>query len=119
MTDYEAIGVVELLYFTNAMEVLDEMCKASNVEYLTSEKYLGGKLVSVIVGGTVSNVTAAVQAAETICASKPRNPLKMAIVITKPHEEIMKFIVPAVKTEVKKRSKVQKAEQKSEETKEV
>lgn len=75
MKKYEAIGVVETQYFTYAMELLDKMCKTSNVEFLTSEKELGGRLVSVIVGGKVSDVTAAVQTAKEVC-EKREKPIK-------------------------------------------
>lgn len=94
MKSYEAIGVVEAQHFTTALELVDEMCKTSHVQLLGAEKYLGGRLVSLIVAGSIANVTAAVEAAREVCASKPGNPLKMSLVIPKPHIEIMKFIVP-------------------------
>lgn len=94
MKMYEAVGVIEAQYFATAMELLDNMCKASNVEFLTSEKYLGGRLVTQIIGGSISDVTTAVQVAKQICESKPKNPLKMALIITNPHAEILKYILP-------------------------
>jgi len=95
MKSYEAIGVVEAQNFTTALELVDEMCKTSHVQFLGAEKYLGGRLVTVIVGGSIANVTAAVEAARAVCDKKPKNPLKMSLVIPKPHAEILKFIIPS------------------------
>ncbi|MFD2445384.1 BMC domain-containing protein [Bacillus sp. CGMCC 1.16607] len=95
MKKYEAIGVVETQYFSIAMELLDQMCKSADVEFLTSEKYLGGRLVSLVIGGSVSDVTVAVDVAKQLAEQKSGNPLKMALVITNPHMEILRYIVPA------------------------
>ena len=95
MNRYEAIGVIETQYFTIASEILDAVCKGANVEFLTSENYLGGRLVSLIIGGSVSDIKAAIEISQQVCEGKPGNPLKMALAIMNPHEEIMKFIVPA------------------------
>ena len=92
MKQYEAIGVVEAKYYTTALQVVDAMCKASDVELIGSEKVLGGRLVTTIVGGSISNVKAAVEAAKLTCQGREEL-LKMALVITRPHDEIMKFIV--------------------------
>lgn len=97
MKQYEAIGVVEAQYFAVAMELLDEMCKSANVEFLASENYLGGRLVSLIIGGGFSDVTAAIEVVKQVCQQKESNPLKMALVISKPHSEIMKYILPTTK----------------------
>ncbi len=86
MIRYEAIGVIETQYFTVASEILDAVCKGANVEFLTSENYLGGRLVSLIIGGSVSDIKAAVEIAQQVCESKPGNPLKMALTIMNPHE---------------------------------
>lgn len=99
MIRYEAIGVIETQYFAVAAEILDIVCKGANVEYLCSEKYLGGRLVSLIVGGSISEVKAAIDIAGQVAHSKPGNPLKMALAITMPHEEIMNYILPALKEE--------------------
>lgn len=96
MKKFEALGVVETQYFTIAMELLDGMCKSSDVEFLTNENYLGGRLVTLIVGGSISDVTVAVDAAKQIAEGKENNPLKMALVITNPHAEILKYIIPLV-----------------------
>lgn len=105
MRKYEAIGVVEAQYFPVAMEILDSMCKAANVEYVTSEKYLGGRLVTLIVGGGVSDVTTAVETAKQVCEGKQHNPLKMALVISNPHAEILNYLVPKAQPEQAKQPK--------------
>lgn len=95
MKKYEALGVVETQYFTVAMELLDSICKSADVEFLTSENYLGGRLVTMIFGGRISDITVAIETAKQTASKKEKNPLKMAIVITNPHPEIMKYIIPA------------------------
>ncbi|WP_019424159.1 BMC domain-containing protein [Paenibacillus sp. OSY-SE] len=102
MMSYDAIGVIEARYFATALEMTDAMSKAAQVEWLASENYLGGKLVTVVVGGDIANVKAAVEAAEAVCAGKADNPLANAAVILKPHAEIMKFIVPSSGQELDK-----------------
>ncbi|QGU94378.1 BMC domain-containing protein [Clostridium bovifaecis] len=92
MIKYEAIGIVEAKHFTTALEILDAMCKASDVTFLSSEKKLGGRLVTTIVGGSISNVNAAIEAARLVCQGREEL-IKGALVISRPHEEIMKFIV--------------------------
>lgn len=94
MRKFEAIGVVETQYYTVAMELLDHMCKSTGVEFLSSENYLGGRLVSLIVAGSVSEVTEAVEVARRVCQHKEGHPLKMALVISNPHPEILKYIIP-------------------------
>lgn len=93
MKKYEALGVVETQYFTIAMELLDQMCKSADVEFLASENYLGGRLVTLIIGGSVSDVTVAVDVAKQVAETKANQPLKMALVINNPHAEIMKYII--------------------------
>ena len=95
MKRYEALGVIDVQYFTIAVELLDQMTKGSDVEFLTSERYLGGRLVTLIIGGKISEVKVAVEIAKQVCQNKPNNPLKMALTITNPHEEILKYIIPA------------------------
>jgi microcompartment protein CcmL/EutN len=119
MKRYEAIGVVEAKYYTTALQVVDAMCKASEVEYLGSEKVLGGRLVTTIVGGSISSVKAAIEAARQVCEGREEL-LKNAVVITRPHEEIMRFIVKDEASEVKeapKKKKGKKTEEINEEIK--
>lgn len=94
MEKFEAIGVVETLYFAVALEMLDEMIKASNVEFISKESALGGKLVTLFVGGGISEVTNAIDVVKRLGEGKHEKHLKNAIVISKPHSEILKYIIP-------------------------
>lgn len=97
MKKYEAIGIVETLYFTVALELLDEMLKTSNVKFINKESDLGGKLVTLFVGGRISEVTSSIEAVKRLGQKKHYKHLKNAIVITNPHNEILKYIVPSKK----------------------
>ncbi|GIM29795.1 propanediol utilization protein PduA [Clostridium polyendosporum] len=104
MKEYEAIGIVEAKHFTTALQLIDAMCKASDVKLLASEKTLGGRLVTTIIGGSISNVNAAIDAAKLVCEGREEL-LKMALTISRPHEEIMKFIVSKETTKKKRSNK--------------
>lgn len=103
MAAYEALAVVEIRYFANAVRILDQMVKAANVEFLSSEKYLGGRLVTMILGGSVTDAKNAVEIAKKTCAEMPENPLRMALVISNPHPEIMKYILSVQKKQAEKK----------------
>lgn len=90
----EAIGVVETQFFAIALEILDQMTKNAQIKVLSKESTLGGKLVTVIVGGSISDITEAIDVAKELGIRKHAKYLKNAIVITKPHKEIMKYITP-------------------------
>ena len=55
----KAIALLEVQALTAAIEGLDAMLKAANVRLVHVEKRLGGRLVTIVVDGTVSDVTAA------------------------------------------------------------
>ena len=103
MAAYEALAVVEIRYFANAVRILDQMVKAANVEFLSSEKYLGGRLVTMILGGSVTDAKNAVEIAKETCAEMPENPLRMALVISNPHPAIMKYILSVQKKQAEKK----------------
>ena len=94
MKNYEAIGIVETLYFTTALEMLDEMIKAAAVEFIGKESTLGGKLVTVFVGGGISEVKSSIEVVRRLGEGKHVKNLKNAIIISKPHREILKYILP-------------------------
>lgn len=89
---FGAIGVVEINFFTNAMVVLDEMLKASEVRLVACEKKLGGRLVSIIVGGSTSSVNAAVETALSMGDKVGQSNIKVAVAISNPHPEIRKLL---------------------------
>jgi len=79
MKKYEAIGVVETLYFAVALEMLDEMLKTSNVEFISKESTLGGKLVTLFVGGSISEVKNSIEVVKRLGEEKHAKHLKNAI----------------------------------------
>ena len=58
----KSLGFIEISGVTAAMDALDIMSKSANVELVTWERKMGGRLVTIIVTGDVSAVTAAVSA---------------------------------------------------------
>ncbi len=83
-----AYGFFEVPSTTAAISALDIMCKTANVEFVTWEKKLGGRLVTVIIRGDVSDVEQAVEAAAQGAIKKPA----ATVVIANPHEEVVKLI---------------------------
>ena len=84
----KSYGFIEIPSTTAAIDALDIMCKAADVEFVTWEKKLGGRLVTVIVQGSISAVTAAVEAASEQAIKKP----VAKAVIANPHEEIVRIV---------------------------
>lgn len=89
---FKAIGVVEITFFTNALIVLDEMLKAADVHLLACEKKLGGRMVSIIVGGDTSSVNASIEAALQAGNRVGEKNIKVAVTISNPHPEIRKLL---------------------------
>ena len=79
----KSIGMIEVSGVTGAIDCLDIMCKSADVELVTWERKLGGRLVTVVVQGDVSAVTAAV---ENAVANGVVKPVAHAV-IASPHEE--------------------------------
>lgn len=84
----KAIGLIELPNCTDAIQALDVMLKTADVKFLTWEKKLGGRLVTIIVQGEVSAVTEAVEAAKHRAVGH----IVASAVIANPHEETMKLV---------------------------
>ena len=61
---YNALGFIEISGTTAAITALDIMCKTANVELVTWERKLGGRLVTLVVTGEVSAVTDSIEAAK-------------------------------------------------------
>ena len=83
----KSLGFIEIPSVTAAIEALDTMCKTSDVEFVTWERKLGGRLVTIIVQGDVSAVTEAVE-----CAAKSAMKPCVHAVIPNPHEEIIRIV---------------------------
>lgn len=84
----KALGFLEISGTTAAIDALDIMCKTADVELLTWERKLGGRLVTLIVEGEVAAVKQSIQAA---CSSAIKKPVASAV-IANPHEETLKII---------------------------
>ena len=85
-----SLGLVEVSSLGHAIMMLDEMTKAADVEFVAVERKLGGRLVTIVVKGSVSSVNASVEAGKA--AAERMNCLKAAEVIARPHPEIFKFL---------------------------
>ena len=84
----KSLGLIEVPGVTGARDCLDIMCKSANVRFVTWERKLGGRLVTVVVEGDVSAVTAAV---ENAVAGGIKKPVASAV-IASPHEETRRLI---------------------------
>lgn len=74
----------------NAIIMLDDMCKAADVEFVATERKLGGRLVTIVVKGELTSVQASVDAG--VKRAKQCDCYKASQVIARPHDEILKFL---------------------------
>ena len=81
-------GFIEISGVAAAVDALDIMCKTANVEFVTWERKMGGRLVTIIVRGDVSAVTEAVEAAAAHAIKKP----VAKAVIANPHSETERMV---------------------------
>ncbi len=86
----KAIALLEVQAMVAAIAGLDAMLKAANVRLIHTEKRLGGCLVTVVVDGTISDVTAAAEAGREAAAQVGK--VKLCEVVPNPHPEIAKFL---------------------------
>ncbi len=93
MEKVESVGIVDVLYFTTALNLVDDMCKHANIKLLRTENALGGKLVTIFIAGSTSDVSEAIDYAQTRSELHYGNRCKNALMITNPHPEILKFII--------------------------
>ena len=112
-----SLGFVEVSGVVAAVDALDIMCKSADVTLVSWERKLGGRLVTLIVTGSVSAVNAAVENACARCIKKPC----AHAVIANPHPETMRLALLSAKR-LEKKAEAEKAEaaktaEKPEETK--
>ena len=86
----KAIALLEVQAMVTAIVGLDAMIKAADVKLIHVEKRLGGRLVTVVVEGSVSAVQAAADAGGAAAAEVGN--VKLCEVIARPHPEVMKFL---------------------------
>lgn len=84
----KSLGFVEVSGVTAAIDALDIMCKSANVSLVTWERKLGGRLVTMIVEGTVSDVTEAIENTKAQCISE----ILASNVIARPHGETVRMV---------------------------
>ena len=84
----KSLGFVEVSGVVAAVDALDIMCKSAQVELVTWERKLGGRLVTVIITGSISAVTAAIENAANMAIKKPA----AYAVIANPHEETVRLV---------------------------
>ncbi|MBR3965925.1 MAG: BMC domain-containing protein [Clostridia bacterium] len=99
-----SLGFVEVSGVTAAIDALDIMCKSADVTLVSWERKLGGRLVTLMIEGSVSAVNAAV---ENACASCIKKPVAHAV-IANPHPELVRLVELSA-------SRIKKAEEKTEE----
>ncbi len=85
-----AIALLEVQALVAAIAGLDAMVKAADVRLIHVEKRLGGRLVTIVVQGEVSAVTAALQAGAAAAAEVGN--VKVCEVIANPHPDVMRFL---------------------------
>ena len=105
----KSLGFVEVSGVVAAVDALDIMCKSAEVSLVSWERKLGGRLVTLIVTGNVSAVTAAVENAKAQCIKKPC----ATAVIANPHPETVRLAELSAKRLEKKNSEA-KTEKKAE-----
>ena len=86
----KAIALLEVQARVAAIAGLDAMVKAADVRLIHVEKRLGGRLVTLVIDGSVSDVTAALEAGREAAAQVGN--VKLAEVIARPHPEVTKFL---------------------------
>ncbi len=90
----KAIGIIEVVANVAAYACLDAMLKAADVSVVTAEKALGGRLVSIIIEGSTSDVKAALehgkQAAESV------GTVAAMVAINHPHDELKRVITESL-----------------------
>ena len=86
----QALGMIETRGLLASIEAADAMLKAADVRLIHVEKRLGGRLVTIVVDGTISDVTAAAQAGKAAAAQVGK--VKLCEVIARPHPQITKFL---------------------------
>ena len=85
-----SIGLVEVSGLGDAIRMLDEMCKTADVEFVATERKLGGRLVTIVIKGELTAVKASVDKGVTM--AKSLGSFKASQVIARPHPEILPYL---------------------------
>lgn len=87
-----SLGLVEVSGLGHAIIMLDDMLKAGDVEFVATERKLGGRLVTIVITGDISSVQAAVDAGVARAKQCGDKIYKASQVIARPHPEIFPFL---------------------------
>ena len=100
-----SLGLVEVSGLGHAIIMLDDMLKAGDVEFVATERKLGGRLVTIVVRGELTAVKASVDAGVRRAKECGDKIYKASQVIARPHSEIFPYLhlneeeAPEVNTE--------------------
>ena len=84
----KSLGFIEVSGVVAATTALDVMTKSADVQFVTWERKLGGRMVTVVITGSVSDVTEAIE-----CAKKNAPyPVMASNVIANPHDETVRMV---------------------------
>jgi microcompartment protein CcmL/EutN len=84
----KSYGFIEILGVVAAIDAIDIMCKSANIQLLTWERKLGGRLVTIIIEGNVAAVKQAIEVAKERALKKP----VATGILANPHEEIIRIV---------------------------
>ena len=87
-----SLGLVEVSGLGHAIIMLDDMLKAGDVEFVATERKLGGRLVTIVVRGELTSVKASVDAGVRRAKQCGDGIYKASQVIARPHPEIFPFL---------------------------
>lgn len=85
----EAIGLLEVQGLVASITGLDSMAKSADVRLVHTEKRLGGRLVTLIIAGSVSSVESALESGKN--AASELGTVYGCELIANPHSEVTKF----------------------------
>ncbi|MDK2800608.1 MAG: hypothetical protein PWP27_1494 [Clostridiales bacterium] len=95
-----AIGLVEISGLVAAIDAVDAMLKVADVKFVTWEKTLGGRLVTIIIEGSISAVKEAVSVG--VESGNKVGKTVAHVVIPNPHQEVIKMAeISAMKLNMK------------------
>ena len=84
----KSYGFIEVSGVVAAVDALDIMCKSSNVEFVAWERKLGGRMVTIVITGSVSDVTEAIECAKANAVAQ----IMASNVIANPHSETIRLV---------------------------
>lgn len=89
-----ALGIVEIQSLANAYKVYDQVVKTSDVRLVHQKKALGGRMVTLVFEGEVSDVSVAIDEVCQLFEGSKR--LKIAEVIANPAEAMLEYLKKGV-----------------------